>query len=182
MALVGANTIGRATTSGGKSLAQLKEWFFDREKILKAADKATVKALSKFGAFVRRRAQTSMKRRNKASAPGQPPSAHGNAKQGQGKAKKSKYTGAWLRELLFFSYDPLTRTVVVGPLGFKGSGVPALHEFGGTAQKWGVRTIHGVRKRVVIGTATYPPRPYMKPALDAELPKFAEQFRGTIGG
>lgn len=177
-----SNGLARATVEGGKSLAQVKQWFFDRDKVQKAADRATLIALNRVGGTVRKVAQRSMRYRKGASAPGQPPSAHRNGRQGTGRAAKSKYTGAWLREFLFYAYDPLTRTVVVGPLGFKKSTVPALHEFGGEQDKVQWRTVDGKRVLVKIGTTTYPARPYMRPALAAVIPKFADQFRGTIGG
>lgn len=50
--------------------------FFDRKAVLAAVDKATLRVLSKFGAFVRRRAKSSIRKRKKASPPGQPPSSH----------------------------------------------------------------------------------------------------------
>lgn len=175
MGLLGNSPFGRIDVGGGKTIAQVKNFFFDRDKVLRAADKATIQVLGRFGAFVRRRAQTSMRRKKGASPPGQPPHAHGEKRAGK------KYSGAWLRELVLFAYDPLTRSVVVGPLGFRRSSVPALHEFGGTQDRMGWRTEAGKRVVKKVGTARYPPRPYMRPALLAELPKFAELFRGSIG-
>lgn len=169
--------LGRVTTESVKTIAQVKKLFFDREAVQKAVDAATVRTLNRLGAMVRLTARRSMRRKKGPSAPGQPPHAHGGPK----KAGK-KFTGAWLKELILYSYDPLTRTVVVGPLKFRRSNVPALHEFGGTADKVEWRTVAGKRVPVKVGVSHYPPRPYMKPALDKILPLFAEKFRGTVGG
>lgn len=195
------NSYGRANVGGGKTLAQLKGFFFDRLAVTRAADAGTVRALSKFGAFVRRAAQTSMRYRKGVSQPGQPPSAH-KIKQlaALKKLGRAKHNGALLRELLFFSYDPATRSVVVGPLGFKtkGTPVPALHEFGGTRMAYKGETMEvknpagrdprtgrffskGVQNVPLAGkTLRYPKRPFMGPALDRMLPKFAATFKGSV--
>lgn len=136
-------------------VAKVRGLFFDSEKVLRAVDAGTRKALSRFGAFVRTRARSSMrKRKNGHSRPGQPPFV------------KEK---GLLKKLLFFSYDPQTKSVVVGPARINKSTVPAVHEFGG-------------RLKVGRKAVRYRPRPFMGPALKAELPKFADQFRGVVGG
>lgn len=156
MALGAANPVSAA----GHTVASFKKLFFDREKVLKAAERGQRKALSKFGAFVRRRARSSMRKRKKGhSQPGQPPFV----KKGQ------------LKKLLFFGYDPLTKSVVVGPAAIGKSPVPKTHEFGGKLTVR--RKVSGKRVGVMV---RYEPRPFMAPALAAELPKFADQFRGSI--
>jgi hypothetical protein len=98
---------------------KFKLLFFDRVGIESQVDAETLRAQRRFAAIVRVRAQRSMRRRKSGhSAPGQPPFA----KSGE------------LRSLLFFGYDPATKTTVIGPAAFgKRPGlVPALHEFGGT--------------------------------------------------
>ena len=158
-----AGTLGSVAANTGKSLVQLKQLFFDRSAVQKAADRAKVRVLSKLGAYVRRAAQTSMRRRKKGSSqPGQPPFA----KSGE------------MRDLLFFSYDPASKSVVVGPLGFKSKGgqtVPQLHEYGGEQT-----IMDGPRDRRKPRLCRYPARPFMAPALAKTLPKFAEAFRGSI--
>ncbi len=143
--------------------------FFDRATVMSAADRATVRELSKFGAFVRRRVKSSIKpapKREKTaqkrllikqdgiyiSSPGNPPVSHVGI----------------LRESVLFSYDPSARSVVIGPVAFKGSGrgAKALEE-GGESERWG--------KPVTIRA-----RPYMKPAFMAELPSVSKQFKGSI--
>lgn len=188
-------------TQGPRSIAQWKQFFFDREVVARAVGRGGVKALARFGAIVRRTAQTSMRYRKGASSPGSPPSAHKSKRlAGLKKLGRAKHNGALLRELLFFAFDPSTRTVVVGPVGFKGSRgtpIPHLHEFGGTRQagKGEVMAVKnkpgrdakgkfvsaGERLVKIAGkTLRYPARPYMRPALMKTVHKFAAQFAGVV--
>jgi hypothetical protein len=170
---------------------QTRDWFFDRPKVQAALGKARTKALKKAGAFVRRAARSSMRRRAKVSAPGTPPSAHA------GKGLQSLKT-------ILFAYEPSRSTVVIGPVGFnqKNSGVsvPRLHEYGGTVQiqefRYVVGENRGPWRRVNARTkpkpqsgqkielrtraATYPKRPFMQPALQKETPKFADIFKDAL--
>lgn len=146
------------------TLKMAKENFFDTKKVMRAVDAATRKALSKIGAFVRTRARTSIRTRKATSAPGQPPSSHtGDLKKG-----------------ILFSYEPTERTVVVGPVLLnKGTDAPALLEYGGeTTRERRLKSGKVRRRRVRIE-----PRPYMGPALQAEIQEgtIPEQFRGLIG-
>lgn len=182
-----------------KTLAQWKALFFDRSVIERAAGKAKIKALSRMGAVVRRTAQTSMRYRKGPSAPGTPPSAHKSGRLAAlKKMGRAKYNGALLREMLYFAYDPKIGDTIVGPLGFKtrGTPIPALHEFGGerAAFKGEVMAVknpagrdergrfysRGVQLVKLKGTLRYPARPFMRPALDKAIPKFAASFRGTV--
>jgi hypothetical protein len=178
---------------GPRSIAQWKQFFFDREAVAKAAGRGGVKALSRFGAIVRRTAQTSMRYRKGVSPAGSPPSAHKSKRLASlKKLGRAKHNGAMLRELLFFAFDPATKSVVVGPVGFKstrGTPVPHLHEFGGTRQagKGEVMAVKGKGKRAglelvkIAGkTLRYPARPYMRPALMKTVHKFAAQFAGVV--
>jgi len=104
--------------------------FFDKQAVLSAVDKATRQNLSKFGAFVRRRAKSSIRPASKkrtVSQPGNPPLSH---------------TGL-LRKWILFAWDPSSRSVVIGPtrisnqIGFtsdmkvtRGT-VPSVLEYGG---------------------------------------------------
>lgn len=176
----GVSGLGHVTAAKKDSIAKWKSFFFDRAAVVKAAGRAKTSALSRFGGYVRSVARRSMRRRkNGVSAAGQPPFA----KSGE------------LRDLLFFAYDPKTGTVVVGPLGFRGSDVPSLHEFGGTANGDG-RVMYlkdspgrdasgrfvskGLRRVVLKGTLRYPARPYMRPALAVAASKFAPMFRNVM--
>jgi hypothetical protein len=148
--------------------AAVKELFFDRKLVQREVGKENAKALSKAGAFVRKRARSSMRRRKASSPPGQPPSAH------------SKDPVASLKNILF-AYDPRNMSVVIGPvlLSGKHGSVPALHEFGGVA------TVRRRGKQVGQATARqvrYPARPFMGPALVAEAPKFPSLWVSSAGG
>lgn len=98
---------------------QLKKSFFDKAAVLRAVDAGTRKALSKFGAFVRRDAKSSVRKRKATAEPGSPPSSH----------------TAKLKNLVFFSYDADQKSVVTGPLAFGTGTVPRLLEEGGTNAK-----------------------------------------------
>lgn len=105
----------------GGSVRLKTDLFFDRNRVVNAVGLAAAKSLSRGGAYVRRRARSLVRYRKRASAPGKPPSAHGN----------------WspLRELIHFNYDPATKSVVVGPaiFGTQGGRVPGVLERGGLA-------------------------------------------------
>jgi len=136
----------------------IKRMFFDRQAVISKVDAATRRVLSKFGAFVRRSAKSSIRKRKKAAPPGQPPSSH---------------TGL-LKKFIFFGYDAARPSVVIGPtrLNQKGRGeAPPLLEYGGkTTLKRG-----GKKRRV-----TYQARPYMGPAFEKEKPQLPAMWRGSI--
>jgi len=136
----------------------IKRMFFDRQAVISKVDAATRRVLSKFGAFVRRSAKSSIRKRKKPAPPGQPPSSH---------------TGL-LKKFIFFGYDAARQSVVIGPtrLNQKGRGeAPPLLEYGGKATL--VR--RGKKKRV-----TYQARPYMGPAFEKEKPQLPAMWRGSI--
>lgn len=134
------------------NLAAFKLMFFDRKSVLAGADKATRAALSKFGAFVRTRARSSIRTRKDVSAPGSPPSSH------TGKLKAG----------VLFGYDAQARSVVIGPVAYRaGADAPRLLEDGGA-------TVVGGRAR------RYRARPFMGPAFAAELAKAAPAFKAMI--
>jgi hypothetical protein len=134
-------------------------FFFDRQAVLKKLPPAKRRVLSKLGAFVRRSAQTSMKYRRGPSKPGQPPSAH-------------REFGALLRKLLFFAYDEKSETAVVGPVAHRNAEAPRLNEFGGKAHRK-----HGRHKGRVV---SYPPRPFMAPALKLNEPRMPSEWGNSI--
>lgn len=154
-----------------------KRSFFDRPAVVKALDKAERRGHLRLGAFVRTRARSSLRKRKKPSQPGSPPSMH----------------VGHIRKFLYFVYDPATKSVVVGPalLGAQsGTTVPEVHEHGGeldqkeyqlSGGRWVRYKPGGDKVRATrLVDAKYPPRPYMKPALDAELPKAPEHFKNTF--
>lgn len=140
----------------GMRLTQTKAQFFDRPAIVKSVDRGTRKVLSKFGAFVRRAAQSSIRKRKTVSAAGQPPSSH---------------TGL-LKRNIFFVYSEDRQSVVIGPILLnKGTDAPRLLEHGDTV----TRTRRRRRVRM-----TYRPRPFMGPAFEREQQKLPALWRDSV--
>ena len=83
----------------GMKLSKAKLSFFDSKAVTGAVDKATRRVLSRFGAFVRRGAKSSIRKRKRVSKPGEQPSSH---------------TGL-LKKFIFFGYDRSRSSVVIGP-------------------------------------------------------------------
>jgi len=133
--------------------------FFDSKKVISATDRATRRVLSRFGAFVRRTAKTSIRKRKKISQPGSPPSSH---------------TGL-LKKFIYFGYDATRRAVVVGAMRFsrRGNGeAPGLLEHGGTTTLTDRR---GKKK-----SAKYKARPFMGPAFEKENPKLPAMWKDSV--
>jgi hypothetical protein len=161
---------------------KVKGLYFDRPAVTNAVDKATRQVLSKFGAFVRRRARTSMRKKKGNSPPGSPPYVQ---------------TGL-LKQFLFFAFDPDKKSVVIGPAllnGTKQKGTAERLEYGGTLagngrvayitnqvgrDQAGRFTSGGVTRVELNGTLTYRPRPFMRPALAAELPGLPAMWRDSV--
>jgi hypothetical protein len=135
----------------------VKDMFFDRKKVMDAMDRQSHAALSKSGAFIKRRAQTSMRKRKRSARVGEPPSVHVGL----------------LRKQLFNYWDARTKSMVIGPIKItaKGTDVPRKLETGGettTVKK-------GQRVRVHVGK-----HPYMGPALQKELPIIPSRWSGSL--
>jgi hypothetical protein len=142
----------------GVRLRQAKAGFFDRAAVMHATTRAERRVLSRFGAFVRTRARTSIRERQRPSPPGSPPSSHVGL----------------LKRFILFSYDPARHGVVIGPTRINaktGGDAPPLLEYGGTAvrERWG-------RRRSV----RYLPRPFMHPAYMAEMARLPPLWRNSI--
>lgn len=139
-------------------MLKVKNLFFDSPKVLRSVDTATRKVFSRFGAFVRRTARGSIRKRNKASRPGQPPSSH---------------TGL-LKRFIFFGYDTNRRSVVIGPTrlteNHRGDAPSAL-EYGGTATLGQNKDKTCVRIR---------PRPFMGPAFEKEQTKLPTLWKNSV--
>ena len=136
--------------------------FFDRKPVMRAAGRATRRVLSRFGAFVRRTARSSIRRRKRVSDPGQPPSSHAGD----------------LRQGILFGYDDRRDSVVIGPRPFNAkNSQDALEmlEHGGTTWR---RFGYGSRRRRV--RATYQARPFMGPAMEKEEPKLPQMWRDSV--
>jgi hypothetical protein len=196
MAVGGAKGYGPGT----RSVGQFKQAFFDPSKVIAGMDRATARALSRFGAFVRQRAKSSIRYRKDPAPPGSPPSAHKTASR----LKTNRKTGATkrqasspLRDLIFFAYDREKKEVIVGPAIFpsaKRKGVPERLEKGGSVSGTRREKVPGAqgrdrrgqfvaldrRTRLVRATLRYEPRPFMRPAFDAEIGKVAGFFKNSL--
>ena len=135
-------------------LFKTKQLFFDSAKVIQAVDKGTRKVLSRFGAFVRRTAKGSIRKRKASSAPGSPPSSH---------------TGL-LKRFIFFGYDPSRRSVVIGPTRLTENNrgdAPANLEYGGMA------TLNKTNVKIR-------PRPFMGPAFEKEKQNVPALWRNSV--
>lgn len=150
-------------TDRTNSIMRVKRLFFDTAAVKRVVDAGTRKVLSKFGAFVRREAKSSIRpggKKHKASLPGQPPRSQSGL----------------LKRFLFFGYDTSTQSVVVGPAklgGVKGKDAPHTLEYGGSAESSSFYTKN--TKRVHIAA-----RPFMGPALNKNLPKLPAMWANSI--
>lgn len=163
------------------TLRAAKAGFFDRAKVMNALSKAERKVFSKAGAYVRQRAKSSLRYRRRPSAAGTPPSVHRSFMR----KRTNKRTGATisrpaspLKELIYFSWDHFTRTTVIGPIvfnsktGLSGPRVLRTLEYGGPS------TVVRHRGRTV--RVTIKARPFMRPALAAELPNIPRLWRDAL--
>ena len=126
---------------------KFKEMFFDRQIVIDDMDRKTHSVFSKFGAFVKVRARTSIRKRKTSSKPGDPPRSH---------------TGL-LRRMIFNLWSSITRSVIIGPekvIGKIGDAPHALERGGRTE----VRVTTGARRRRI----RIKQRPFMGPAFKTE--------------
>jgi hypothetical protein len=140
---------------------KVQRLFFDRSAVFDRADRATRKVLSRFGAYVRRTAKGSIRFRHKASDPGKPPNSHTTL----------------LRRFIFFSYEPMERSVVIGParLNQKVGNAPEALEYGGPSTD-----LVGLRRERRRRTVYIRPRPYMGPAFEKEKPNLPGMWQDSI--
>lgn len=172
---------------GGMNFKMAKSQFFDRA-ITKGLDAATKKVLSRFGAFVRRSAKSSLKRAKQkskgemtaeerekyairvtlAKREGKKPPRRPEVISKPGDPPKLHMRPkSPLRELIFFVYDPREKAVLIGPTASvqtNGKATGAL-EYGGSS-------ISKVRGRTT--SISVSARPFMHPAFSKELPKLRE--------
>jgi hypothetical protein len=143
--------------------------FFDRQKVKNMMDKKTWRSLMELARRVRKRAQKSLIYSTAVSTPGMPPFVHRTTSR----TRTSKSTGrvrtqfvSPLREHVAYAYDSQTKSAVVGPAKLnKPANLGAL-EHGGQSL---IVDRLGVQKQITIA-----PRPFMKPAAEAELPGAAK--------
>lgn len=180
--------------------------FFDRPAVQRAMTAAARRNLSRFGAFVMTRARTSIRyaprvyvatgqivrgrpRRGAAtvddtSAPGQIPYAHrsrgGLPTRRRRNPQPRSRAASPLRELLYFGFDLIRQSVVIGPALFPGRrpGAPGV---GMELLEWG--GMGNIRQPGGMGRAArYPERPFMRPAFNAELHRMPQLWRDSMRG
>ncbi|OHB58790.1 MAG: hypothetical protein A2Y12_00110 [Planctomycetes bacterium GWF2_42_9] len=140
----------------GQSLCKVKTLFFDSPIVLAAVDSATRKVLNRIGGMIRLTARRSIKKapsHNAVSKPGKPPLSH---------------TGL-LRNYIYYSFDPSSRSVLVGPVALNaiGKDVPRTLEYSGSTRIKG--------KNVHIAA-----RPFMGPALTVNQPRMAALWQNSV--
>ncbi len=138
-----------------------KKMFFDRKAVRSAVDRTARRVLSKFGAFVRRGAKSSIRKRKRASSAGEPPSSHSGL----------------LKKFIFFGYERDRRSVVIGParLNQKIGDAPHALEHGGVST-----VVEGLRGRRRKRRVRIKARPFMGPAFEKEKPKLAAMWRDSV--
>lgn len=158
-----------------------KEWFFDVTYVDDTVAATNRVGLRRIGGNVRLTARRSIRKRKKASLPGEPPSSHIGD----------------LKERLFFIWDPESESVVVGPEAFNHiyfngdkrpvqGAVPGILEEGGEIyrleRQWpnGAWTRADLRSRRRLAgrptrlvKITIEARPYMWPAVETSKSRYA---------
>lgn len=157
-------------------LKAAKGGFFDREPVRRAVDAAALRILSRFGAYVRQRARTSIRVRGGTSAPGSPPHGHisGTRTRSDRAGRTRVRPVSLLREWILFSYDRERKSVIVGPAKLAGTvGPRALEalEYGGTT----IALTNGKKRSLTVRA-----RPFMRPAFSEELSRLPEDWRNAV--
>lgn len=156
------------------TVKQAKDFFFDRQAVISAVDKASRKVFAQSGALVRKTARRSMKK----VGPNAPPAPAGSAPRSR---------KGLLKRFIFYVFDPASKTVIVGPALLprcrRNVTVPQVHEHGGTT--WTVvRKIRWEKGRRKIikrkARVTYPRRPYMEPALEKVRPQLPQFWKDVL--
>jgi ribosomal protein L44E len=167
-----------------------KRLFFDKKAVTSAVDRATRRVLSKFGAFTRRTAKKSIKkaRQKKISELTDEERKSWRRRQAIGKRKgfkakrplapsrpgePSRARTGLIKKHIYFMFDPLKRSVVIGPARLsKSTEAPRVLEYGGTT-----KTSSGpdTGKRITID-----PRPTMQLAYQQEQPKLAQMWKDSV--
>ncbi|HBG25665.1 MAG TPA: hypothetical protein DDX75_01060 [Phycisphaerales bacterium] len=150
----------KSVSNFGQSIYKVKTLFFDSPAVLASVDSATRKVLNRIGGMIRLTARRSIKKapsHRSISKPGKPPFSH---------------TGL-LRNYIYYSFDPQSRSVVIGPaaLNAKGKNVPRTLEYSGTAK---IKTKQGSRNVHIAA------RPFMAPALTVNQPKMAALWKNSV--
>ena len=126
----------------------------ESQAVLAAVQKADYKNLGHAAASIRKEAIASIisnTPRFLSSAPGNPPHS-----------RRGLY-----RRAILYAVDPLQESAVIGPAASVAGISGVAHEFGG----W-----YGSGKQ----RHEYPARPFMGPALDKNLDRFAQEWAGSV--
>lgn len=123
--------------------------------IERAAKKGAIHGVTHGAGAVRKTAKELIRVTRKWSRPGEP--VHSR----EGQAKKA----------IFYAIDKNKSEALIGFSQKRMGGVMEVHEKGGTRRD----------VKMAVSEGTYPARPVMGPALQINLPRFAEGFRGSIG-
>lgn len=172
------------------------KFFFDKQPVIDAIGKVAARNLSKGGSFIRQTARRSMRSRKKPSDPGSPPSAH--------RQDEDHPHGPLLKDKLFFAFDPVNQSVIIGPEQLNRSQAASIQEHGGkivtrvpkvtikrTGKKLSAASLAAIKRkrasgtvkpspRLVTRTVTVEPRPFMVPAYQKEQPKLAGIWQDTV--
>lgn len=164
------------TSDFGLSM-NMKNQFFDKLLVKNKVEAAKLKVLSKAGRWTQVSARRSMRRRKGVSPAGSPPSAH------------STHHSRTLKNI-WFVYDRSIDGVVVGPVRFpsRSPDAPELSEYGGRAMRqFFIVKDKKTKKDKIVFSAKAPPRavhyqsrPFMRPAMEENLPKFLQAFKDAI--
>jgi|YNPMSStandDraft_1061717.scaffolds.fasta_scaffold45552_2 hypothetical protein len=153
--------------------ARLWKSFFDEKKVRDPAERAALKVLARFGAYVRTDARQSIRRAAKPSPPGRPPRS---------------VTGR-LKQHIYFVVERAKRNVVIGPTLFAKSArdlpAAAALEYGGpswTTRRMKRRTEAGTkpiveRRKVKVKIRAHP---FMRPAFQKVQQKLPELWREVL--
>lgn len=173
-------------------IADVKKMFFDRAAVSGAVDKASMKVLSKFGAFVRTAARRLIRPARQtpvaemtdeqriayaravaiAKRQGKPRPRRPMQSSNPGQPPRS-HLGS-LKRFLFFAYDREGNSVVIGPARLNGvSGGPDALE----ALEEGGRSKNAKGKAIRVAA-----RPFMGPALATERPKLPAMWANSVKG
>ena len=129
------------------------------ERVAKEARKAVYRNVGHAAASIRKEAIESIESGDGPSAPGTPPHTHTRKVSKSGKVSKGQ-----LPRAIVYDNDKESDTAVIGPresvVGTSGEA----HEFGGDYKG-----------------QDFPERPFMGPALDKNIDRFASSFAGSIG-
>lgn len=175
-----------STVRFGKSdsLYNVKKMFFDRPKVINSLDKASKKSLGLFAGATRLTARRSIKKPAKKdrvyyrNVKGKTVAYLATSKPGDPPFNK---TGK-LKKFIYYGWDYITKTVVVGPvkLPIKGQ-APHVLEYGGTST---ARQITGFgmkgrpkRKEKRVRVAA---RPFMWPAAQKNMSKLPAIWRNSV--